>query len=119
MSEPKKPVQLKKNSWTAQKPHWGVSAFLGTLISVGGFTLVLWALAWFMPNFFRFVHSRWAPLLPAISILFICTGGLVRFLRKRDKTSEILPKSSLTHLPDNLSTAAPGILVSLRVYLDG
>ncbi len=60
---------------------------MGMLSGRGGETgsasHLLSAMAWFMPKFLGFVDSRWAPLLPAISVLFIHASGLVRYLRKR------------------------------------
>jgi hypothetical protein len=59
-----------------------MSIVSGALLAAAGFTLLLWALAWFMPKFLGFLDSRWAHVLPAISVLFICASGLVRYLRK-------------------------------------
>jgi hypothetical protein len=63
-----------------------MSIALGVLIALAGFTLVLSGLAWFIPKFLHFADSRWAHFLPAISVLFICASGLVRYLRKRQNT---------------------------------
>lgn len=65
------------------KSHWAMSIAAGALIVAAGFTLVLSVLSWIMPKFLGFLDSRWAHLLPVISVLFICAGGLVRYLRKR------------------------------------
>ena len=83
MNERKEVVEFGKSSWQAEKSSWAVSIALGALIAAASFTLVLAAAAWFMPKFLSFTQSRWARLLPAISILFISTSGLVHFLRKR------------------------------------
>jgi hypothetical protein len=63
--------------------HRAMSIASGALIAAAGFTLLLSALAWFMPKFLGFVDSRWAPLLPALSVLLICASELVRYLLKR------------------------------------
>ncbi len=76
-------MALEKSSWPVDKSQWAMSIASGTLIAAAGFTLLLSALAWFMPKFLSFLDSRCARLLPVISILFICAGGLVRYLRKR------------------------------------
>jgi len=87
MSEHKEVGRPGKSSWQEEKPQWATSIALGVLIAAASFTLVLSAVAWFMPKFFLFADSRWARVLPAISFLFICAGGLVRHRLKRQKTS--------------------------------
>ena len=81
MRERKPAAWFGKSSWPAEKSSWAISIALGAFIAVASFTLVLWILAWFMPKFLT--DSRWALLLPAISILFISTSGLLQYLRKR------------------------------------
>jgi hypothetical protein len=83
MNEHKEVVGFGKSSWQAEKSSWAASIGLGALIAAAGFTLVLWAVAWFIPKFLLFTQSRWARLLPAISIFFISISGLVHLLRKR------------------------------------
>jgi len=65
------------------KSQWAMSIAAGALIAAAGFTLVLSVLSWIMPQFLGFLDSRWAHLLPVISVLFICASGLVQYLRKR------------------------------------
>lgn len=65
------------------KSQWAMSIAAGALIAGAGFILVLSILAWIVPKFFGFLDSRWAHLLPVISVLFICAGGLVRNRHKR------------------------------------
>jgi hypothetical protein len=91
--ERKPPALNGKSSWPAEKSSLAMSIALGVLIALAGFTLVLSGLAWFMPKFLHFADSRWAPLLPAISVLFIYVSGLVRYLRKRQNTARKLAKS--------------------------
>jgi hypothetical protein len=71
-----------KSSWPAEKSSLAMSIALGVLVALARFTLVLTGLAWFMPKFLQVADSRWAPLLPAISVLFISASGLVRYLCK-------------------------------------
>ncbi len=87
MNEHKELVGFGKSSWPAEKSHWAMSIALGMLIAAASFTLVLSVVAWFMPKFLLFVDSRWARVLPAISLLFICASGLMRSRLKRQKTS--------------------------------
>ena len=65
------------------KTQWAMSIAVGVLIVAAGFTLLLSVLAWIVPKFLGFLDSRWAHLLPVISVLFICASGLVRYLHKR------------------------------------
>jgi hypothetical protein len=81
MSKHKEVGPFGKRSWSAEKSHWATSIALGALIAAGSFMLVLSVVAGFMPKFFLFLDSRWARLLPAISILFISIGALVRYRR--------------------------------------
>jgi len=56
----------------------------GAFIALAAFTLLLWAVAAFMPIFLRFTsESRWAPLLPALSFLFLSLSGLLRLRIRR------------------------------------
>jgi hypothetical protein len=87
MNEHKEVLGFEKSSWPAEKPQRAMSIVFGILIAAASFTLVLSAVAWFMPKFLLFVDSRWARVLPAISLLFICVSGLVRYRLKRQKVS--------------------------------
>lgn len=61
-----------------------ISILSGVLISAVAFTLLLWALAWFMPRFIHFSDTRYAKLLPGIAIFFIiAAGGVIRSRRNR------------------------------------
>jgi hypothetical protein len=59
------------------------AAASGVLIAAAAFALLLWLLAWLMPKFLLFINSRWAHLLPVITVLLICASGLLRYVRKR------------------------------------
>ena len=83
MGDHKPAASLSESSWPAEKSSWAVSIGLGSFIALAGFTLVLSGMAWFMPRFLRFVDSRWAHLLPAISVCFIAASGILQYLRKR------------------------------------
>jgi hypothetical protein len=83
MHEHKPVAWFGKSSWPAEQSSWAMSIAVGALIAVAGFTLILSGVAWFVPKFLRFADSRWVHLLPAISILFISTSGLLHYLRKR------------------------------------
>jgi len=82
MNKHREVLRFGENSGPAEKSTWGLSIALGVLIAAASFTLVLSAVAWFMPKFLGFTQSRWARLLPAISILFISTSGLLQYRRK-------------------------------------
>ena len=83
MFEHKPVASFGVTSWPTEKLAWVKSVALGTLIAAAGFTLALSFLAWFIPKFSIFSESRWGRLLPAITILFISTGGLLRYFRNR------------------------------------
>jgi hypothetical protein len=86
MSEHTEAESFGKRSRPSGKSQRAISIALGLLIVVAGFALVLSIVAWFVPKFLRFANPRSAPLVAAISILFICTSGLVRYLRKRQNS---------------------------------
>ena len=88
MREHKPMASFVERSRPADKSQWAISLALGALIAAAGFTLVLSALAWFMPKFLRFADSRWAHFLPVISILFVYANGLVHSLRKRRTSTQ-------------------------------
>jgi len=74
---------------TGGRNGWAVPLVGGFLIATASFVLVFVVCAYLIPLFLRLAESRWAPLLPAFSILFILVGGL-RSYRKRKKTAHRL-----------------------------
>jgi hypothetical protein len=74
---------FEKSSRAADKSSWLLSIALGALITAAGFTLVFSGVEWFMPKFLHIASSRWAFLLPTVSILLILASGLLRYIRKR------------------------------------
>ena len=93
MSEHKEVGWFGKSYRAAEKSHRATSIALGALLAVASFKLVLSAVAWSIPKFFLIMDSRWAPVLSAISVLFVCVSPLVFHRRKQHQTSGRLPKS--------------------------
>ena len=69
----------------SEKSSWAKSIVLGTLIAGASFTLILWTVAKFMPKFLLIAESKWARVLPAISVLILSISGLFHYLHKRRK----------------------------------
>jgi len=63
-------------------------AFVGGFVVAGVcFVLAFAVLAYLIPLFDRFLESRRSGLIPAVCILFISCGALIRHLKRRRKPS--------------------------------
>ncbi|MGH9743034.1 MAG: hypothetical protein ACRD51_11875 [Candidatus Acidiferrum sp.] len=65
--------------------QWMLSVAAGALITAAALLMIVYAVMWLTPKLLSFSQSRWGYLLPAISILIVCVGGMVRRLRARPK----------------------------------
>jgi hypothetical protein len=71
-------LMAKAGSLSTSSTTRAVSVLGAILISIAGFSLLLWAVAHVTPWFLDFSQSRWARILPAVSCLFIVVGGWMR-----------------------------------------
>ena len=59
----------------------------GALIAVGGFVLILWGVARFVPVLWRYSDSPWIHAFSVISTMFVVLTLLMGTLRRRSRTS--------------------------------